>query len=131
MRINEVVTDKTVNIILEMDADDANEPLPLQYKITDFSIYCKSDPNVNHIVPVFTDNLLIAGKKIYMSGKLLRLDQEDEDGEGLRVKDIGPITMWSNAAGMDVGHENIIISAEHIFRKLFHAMTLNKNQETA
>ena len=110
--INEVVVDKTVNILLELDPED-DEGLPLQYKITDFSIYCKSDGNVNHLVPVFADNLLSNGKKIFMSGKLLRLDQDDEDGEGLRVKDIGPITMWSNAAGMDVGHENIIISAEH------------------
>ena len=61
MSINELVNYKTVNIELEMDLDD-DEPLPLLYKITDFSIYCKSDPNVNHIVPVFTDNLLIALK---------------------------------------------------------------------
>ena len=87
--------------------------LSTSFLITDFSVYCKSDPKVNHIVPVFADNLLNTGKKIYLSGKLLRLDQEDEESKGLRVKDIGPITMWSNAAGMDVDHENIIISAEH------------------
>ena len=113
----DVVNSPVVNIILDTDEDVEGDAYPLQYIITDFSIYCKSDNDENHLVPVFADNLLIAGKKIYLSGKVLRLDCQEDD-EGLQVKDVGPITMWSNATGMDVGQENIIISSEHGKREL-------------
>ena len=109
-----VVKDKTVNIILDDEVEeDAEEEL--QYKITNFSIYCKEGKQ-NHLVPVFAENLLITGKKIYLSGKVLRLDQEEHE-EGLLVRDI-EIVMWSNATGMDLEQENIIISAECGSKKL-------------
>ena len=107
--LEEILCDEKVNIMMDDDEDDA----PLQYKLTNFSIYCKEDMNENHLVPVFVDNLLIAGKKIYLSGTVLRLDSSNEELEGLEVKDIGPITQWSNVTGMECGNENIIISTEH------------------
>ena len=113
---SEVVRSPIVNIVLDDDDDEENAE-PLQYKITNFSIYCKADGEENHLVPVFADNLLITGKKIYLSGKVLRLDCQEDD-EGLQVKDIGPITMWSNATGMDHDQENIIISSEHAKKEL-------------
>ena len=113
----DLLSDENVNIVLEMDDDDGDEgEEPLQYKITQFSIYCREERDT-HMVPVFAENLLITGKKIFMSGKVVRLDGEEED-EGLRVKDIGPITMWSNATGTDNDVENIIISAEHGTREI-------------
>ena len=50
---------------------------------------------------------MITGKKIYLSGKVLRLDQEEHE-DGLLVKHI-EIVMWSNQTGMDLEEENIII----------------------
>ena len=66
-----VVDDKTVNIAIDDDIEEDEEE-ELQYKITDFSVYCKEGKE-NHLVPVFAENLLITGKKIYLSGKVLRL----------------------------------------------------------
>ena len=67
-------------------------------------------------MPVFAENLLITGKKIYFSGKVLRLDQEEHE-DGLLVKQI-QIVQWSNQTGMDLEQENIIISAECGSKKL-------------
>ena len=45
-----------------------------------------------------------------------RLDQEEHE-DGLIVRDI-EVVMWSNATGMDLEQENIIISAECGSKKL-------------
>ena len=48
-----VVNDKTVNIVLDDDIEeDAEEEL--QFKMTEFTIYCE-DGKVNHLVPVFAE----------------------------------------------------------------------------
>ena len=75
--LEEILCDEKVNIMMDDDEDDA----PLQYKLTNFSVYCKEDMKENHLVPVFVDNLLIAGKRIYLSGTVLRLDSSNEELE--------------------------------------------------
>ena len=104
-----VVNSSVVNIILDTDGDVEEDADPLQYIITDFSIYCKSDNDENHLVPVFADNLLIAGKKIYLSGKVLRLDcQEDDEGLQVNTADMdgntNPALVASNAEALVSGN---------------------------
>merc|ERR1740137_15848 len=100
----EVFKDPMVNIM--MDEEDQRA---LQYKLTDFAVYDKpSSESGGHLVPIFAESLLSTGKKIYLSGKVLRLDSQEGD-EGLQVVDIGPITEWTNMTGMEGGQENIIL----------------------
>ena len=106
--LRKIITDETVNIL--MDIEDDEDEAPLQYKMTDFTVYCK-EGRESHLVPIFAENLISNGRDIYLAGKVLRLDSQEGE-EGLQAVDIGPITMWSNATGMNVDQENVIISAE-------------------
>ena len=106
--LNDVITDDRVNIMMDLEEED---DAPLQYKMTDFTVYCKEGSEGSHLVPIFTENLISNGRSIFLCGEVLRLDSQEGE-EGLRAVDIGPITMWSNATGMNVDQENIIISAE-------------------
>ena len=92
---------------------DEEDQRALQYKLTDFAVYDKpSTESGGHLVPIFAESLLSTGKKIYLSGKVLRLDCQEGD-EGLQVLDIGPITEWTNMTGMEGGQENIILNTRH------------------
>jgi len=104
----DILNDDLVNIM--MDEDDQSS---LQYKLTDFAVYDKpSSESGGHLVPIFAESLLSTGKKIYLSGKVLRLDCQEGD-KGLNVVDIGPITEWTNMTGMEGGQENIILNTRH------------------
>ena len=67
-----------------------------------------SSKSGGHLVQIFAEGLLCTGKKIFLSGKVLRVDWQEGD-EGLHVVDIGPITKWTNVTGMEGKEENIII----------------------
>ena len=101
----QVVADPRVNIILDTEEEDTG--LALQYKLTDFTVY----DGENHLVPIFAESLLSRYKKIYLAGRVLRLDQEEGE-EGLEVVGLGPIVAWNNATGMEGGENNVIISSK-------------------
>ena len=94
-----------------VNIDLGEEVEALQYKLTDFAVYDKVSGE-RHLVPIFAESLLSAKKELWVSGKVLRIDQ-DEDEEGLRVADVGPITQWTNTTGIEGGEKNVIISIEH------------------
>ena len=108
--LKEVIAEEKVNIMMDLDEEEEEEGIPLQYKITEFTVYCKEGKD-RHLVPIFTENLISNDKKIFLAGKVVRLDCQEGD-EGIEAVDLGPITLWSNATGMDVDQENIIISTE-------------------
>ena len=101
---DQVVADPRVNIVLDSEEDGE---LALQYKLTDFTVY----DGEHHLVPIFAESLLSRNKKIYLAGRLLRLDQEEGE-EGLQVVGLGPIVAWNNATGMEGGENNVIISTK-------------------
>ena len=98
--------DKEVNI------DLGEEQESLQYKLTDFAVYDKVDEGERHLVPIFAESLLSAKKELWVSGKVVRIDQEDEE-DGLRVADLGHITQWTNVTGIEGGENNVILSMEY------------------
>ena len=98
--------DQAVNI------DLGEEQESLQYKLTDFAVYDKVNEGERHLVPIFAESLLSAKKELWVSGKVLRIDQEDEE-DGLRVVDLGPITQWTNDTGIEGGENNVILSMEY------------------
>ena len=53
-----MVHDESINI----EGDDGEAPL--QFKLTNFTVFCKS----GHIVPIFAPELLSKDKKLYFSG---------------------------------------------------------------
>ena len=104
--MEEMSKDPKVNIDLGEEAE------ALQYKLTDFCIYDRVSSGERHLVPIFAESLLSAKKELWVSGKVVRIDQEEED-EGLRVVDLGPITQWTNTTGIEGGEKNVIISMEY------------------
>ena len=104
--LEEMTKDSKVNIDLGEEAE------ALQYKLTDFAVYDRVSLGERHLVPIFAESLLSAKKEFWVSGKVVRIDQEEED-EGLRVVDLGPITQWTNTTGIEGGENNVIISMEY------------------
>ena len=76
----QVIAHPTVNICMDADDDQA-----LQYKLTDFAVYDKVSDTEQHLVPIFAESLLSRYKKLYLAGKVLRLDSEEGE-EGLKVR---------------------------------------------
>lgn len=95
-----------------VNLDLGGELESLQYKLTDFAVYDKVNEGERHLVPIFAESLLSAKKELWVSGKVLRIDQEDEE-DGLRVVDLGPITQWTNVTGIEGGENNVILSMEY------------------
>ena len=96
----------------KVNIDLGGEGEALQYKLTDFSVYDKVGSGERHLVPIFAESLLSAKRELWVSGKVLRIDEE-EGAEGLTVVDVGPITQWTNVTGIEGGENNVIISMEH------------------
>ena len=104
--LEQLSKDQAVNI------DLGEEQESLQYKLTDFAVYDKVNEGERHLVPIFAESLLSAKKELWVSGKVVRIDQEDEE-DGLRVADLGPITQWTNVTGIEGGENNVILSMEY------------------
>lgn len=104
--LEQLSKDQAVNIDLGEELES------LQYKLTDFAVYDKVNEGERHLVPIFAESLLSAKKELWVSGKVLRIDQEDEE-DGLRVADLGPITQWTNVTGIEGGENNVILSMEY------------------
>ena len=72
--------------------DDGGMDESPQYKVTNFTCYCKE----GHVVRFDTD-LIEKNKEIYFSGYLKHLTCEDPGIEdGIPVYDCGPIVSWWN-----------------------------------
>ena len=104
--LDQLSKDQAVNIDLGEELES------LQYKLTDFAVYDKVNEGERHLVPIFAESLLSAKKELWVSGKVVRIDQEDEE-DGLRVADLGPITQWTNVTGIEGGENNVILSMEY------------------
>ena len=85
-RAEQVIAHPAVNICMDTEDDQA-----LQYKLTDFAVYDKVSDTEQHLVPIFAESLLSHYKKLYLAGKVLRLDSEEGE-EGLKVGTVSPCT---------------------------------------
>ena len=110
----EVVKEPSINIAMDVEDGEA-----LQYKLTDFIIYDNAEDSSidGHLVPIFAESLLSRGVKLWLAGRVLRLDSEVTE-VGLEVEGLGPITQWNNATGMEGGENNVIISIKHAGKEL-------------
>ena len=97
---------------LAVNIDLGEELESLQYKTTDFAVYDKMNEGERHLVPIFAESLLSAKKELWVSGKVVMIDQEDEK-DGLRVADLGHITQWTNVIGIEGGENNVILNMEY------------------
>jgi hypothetical protein len=103
----QVITDPAVNIC--MDGGQEDDGQPLQFKLTDFTVYDAVSGPEFHLVPIFAESLLSRNVKLYLAGRVRRIDSEETE-PGLRVVGIGPITQWNNATGVEGGENNVIIT---------------------
>jgi len=100
-REENVIQDPRINI-----DEDGSVGEALQFKLTDFTVYCRS----GHIVPIFAADILNVGKKLYFSGKVQMIIADPSDETGVELIQGGPISEWSNGAGQDDINEDIILS---------------------
>ena len=126
--VEEIVAVTDDQLRITMDEEDLLS-FP-QYKITNFTLYCKE----GHCVRIDT-GLIEKNKEVFMSGYLKSLISEDtgygeSSGEYSRaVKDIGPLYAWWNA-GFDGGEialsgvstpiaEYYLMEASEIYKPIF------------